>query len=99
LRESILALDQTIHSDEEDTMSGIPQPNKSPSGRPVADPDATDDYDTVQVDDEADEGKTKMQINYIDEALEESIPASDPPSSTPTTGVGPPSHPGDKTGT
>ncbi len=80
-------------------MSGIPQPIKAPtSRRPIVNPDATDEYSTGQAADDAGEDRTKIQINYIDEALEESMPASDPPSATPTTGVGPPPRDADKTG-
>jgi len=67
----------------------------SKSQGPVSDPDATDEYNTGQIAAAAeDEDRTNLQIDYIDEALEESMPASDPPAATPTTGVGPPAHAG-----
>ena len=79
-------------------MNGIPKPIQSGNPlRSVTDPDATDDYDTGQIAAAVvDPDRTRMQIDYIDEALEESIPASDPPSMTPTTRIGPPSAHGDK---
>jgi hypothetical protein len=70
-------------------MNGIPEPNKSPSRlRPIADPDATDESNSGEID-SAVEGNG-MPLDYIDEALEESMPASDPPALTSTTGIGPP---------
>ena len=38
----------------------------------------------------------EIPFDYIDEALEETIPASDPPSFTPGTGIGPPHRREDK---
>jgi len=40
--------------------------------------------------DPGDEGICIVEVDYIEEELEESFPASDPPSSTPTTSIGPP---------
>jgi len=37
-----------------------------------------------------DSGTCIVQVDYIEEELEESFPASDPPSSTPETSIGPP---------
>jgi hypothetical protein len=79
----------SIHSDEEETMKRIPQSTKSSnSPRPVADSHATDEYSSEQVNEAVE--RDPMQFDYIDEALEESIPASDPPASTPEARLGPP---------
>ena len=76
-------------------MNSSDQARTSSRVRAIADPDATDEYNTCQNPVGGDEGRTDIQIDYIDEALEESMPASDPPSWTPTTGVGQPGgHPG-----
>ena len=80
-------------------MSGIPQPIRNPKSlSPVVNPDATDEYNTAQIAEAAEESKPKVQIDYMDETIEESMPASDPPASTPTTGIGPPAHRAGKAG-
>lgn len=70
-------------------MSRIPQPPKPPASPQVG---------ADQADAPADEGQTNIQIDYIDEVLEESMPASDPPAWTPTTSIGPPIHESAKPG-
>jgi hypothetical protein len=71
-----------------------PTPSQSADGR---DQPKTGDYSPLPEEGQ-DEGRTSMQIDYIEEAIEESFPASDPPAATPASAIGAPSHAAAKDG-
>ena len=71
-----------------------PNPSRPVGGQQSGDPPGPDR--TAAVDDE---GPIEIELDFIDEALEETMIASDPPAAlTPETAIGPPAHGRDKDG-
>jgi hypothetical protein len=78
-------LDRTITSDEEEPMMSQEQTNHPAAGRQAGHDEVQDQACASGFD-----VPVGMSFDYIDEAIEESMDASDPPAFMPQTTVGPP---------
>ena len=72
------------------------RPHSAASSPDAAEPRTASTGDESQPGTPVQDVPAEIPFDYIDEAIEETIPASDPPSFTPGTGVGPPRRREDK---
>jgi hypothetical protein len=88
-------LDRTLQPEEEPMTSR--DSTTAPTGsQPIASPQSAGAIDSDRSPAMEDEGPIEIELDFIDEALEESMIASDPPALTPETAIGPPGHGADK---